>query len=149
MGDASMRSYSWRNLVRTARVTGGGSVAAHAKPDHFGRYDAIGLAVAARAAGQPLMKGGDVVNGREKLRGMMRTTLGAEPVFQVSRKAEWTLRAMSGGYAREADKSDATPGAYRLIGESLESFASFAGSPEDEGTPNRLTQGGGHISARW
>ena len=103
------------NLVRTARVTGGGPVAAHAKPDHFGRYDAIGLTAAARAAGQPLMKGGDVVNGREKLREMMRTTLGAEPVFQVSRRAEWTLRALSGGYAREADKSEAMPGPYRLI----------------------------------
>jgi hypothetical protein len=76
------------NLVRTARVTGGSPVAAHAKPDHFGRYDAISLAAAARATGQPLMKGGDVVNGREKLREMKRTTLGAEPVFQVSRRAE-------------------------------------------------------------
>jgi hypothetical protein len=130
------------NLVRNARVTGGGPVAAHAKPDHFGRYDAIGLAAAARAAGQPLMKGGDIVTGREKLRGMMRTTLGAEPVFQVCRCAEWTLRALSGGYAREADKSEAMPGPYRLIGESLESFAAFAGSPEDEVTPNRLSSSG-------
>jgi hypothetical protein len=97
---------------------------------------------AARAAGQPLMKGGDVTEGREKLRSMLRTTLGDEPVFQVSRRAEWTLRALSGGYARESDKSDAMAGPYRLIGESLESFAAFAGSPEDEGIQNRLSSSG-------
>ena len=62
----------------------------------FGR-GLLGFAAASRAAGQPLMKGGDVVNGREKLREMMRTMLGAEHVFQVSRRAEWTLRALSGG----------------------------------------------------
>jgi hypothetical protein len=131
------------NLVCTARVTGGGPVAAYAKPDHFGRYDTIGLAAAARAAGQPLMKGGEIVTGRENLRRMMRTMLGSEPSFQVCRRAEWTLRALSGGYAREPDKSEATTGPYRLIGEALESFAaSGMADLEDEGKPNRLTPDG-------
>jgi hypothetical protein len=130
------------NLVRSARAIAGGVVAVHAKPDHFRQYDDIGLAAAARAAGLSPVKGGDVVNGREKLRGMMRTMLGSEPSFQVCRRAEWTLRALSGGYAREADKSEATQGPYRLIGESLESFAEFAAIPEDEGKPNRLTPDG-------
>jgi hypothetical protein len=130
------------NLVRSARAVAGGVLAVHAKPDHFGRYDAIGLAAAARAAGLNVMRGGDIPAGREKLREMMRTTLGAEPSFQVCRRAEWTLRALSGGYAREPDKSEATPGPYRLIGESLESFASFAASLEDDAPPNRLTPDG-------
>jgi hypothetical protein len=108
------------------------------------RYDAIGLAAAARAAGQPLMKGGDIVTGREKLRGMMRTMLGIEPSFQVCRRAEWTLRALSGGYAREPDKTEATTGPYRLIGEALESFAAsaVAALENDDGRPNRLTPDG-------
>jgi hypothetical protein len=72
----------------------------------------------------------------------MRTMLGSEPSFQVSRRAEWTIRALSGEYAREADKIEATPGPYRLIGESIESFSEFAAIPEDEGKPNRLTPDG-------
>jgi Transposase domain (DUF772) len=61
---------------------------------------------------------------------------GKRALLPVCRRAEWTLRALSGGYAREPDKSEATPGPYRLIGESLESFASFAASLEDDAPPN-------------
>jgi hypothetical protein len=68
---------------------------------------------------------------------------GALVLLQVSRGAAWTLRALSGGYAREPDKSEVTPGPYRLIGESLESFSASAVSDlEDEGKPNRLTPDG-------
>jgi hypothetical protein len=130
------------NLVRSARAVAGGVVAVHVKLDHFGRYDAIGLASAARAAGLSVLKGGDIVTGREKLRTTMKIQLDSAPLLQVARNAAWTLRALSGGYAREVDKTEATPGPYRLIGESLESFAEFAAIPEDEGTPNRLTPDG-------
>jgi hypothetical protein len=129
------------NLVRSARAVAGGVVAAHAKPDHFGRYDAIGLASAARAAGLSVLKGGDIVTGREKLRTTMQIQFDSAPLLQVACNAAWTLRALSGGYAREVDKTEATPGPYRLIGEALESFAEFA-IPEDEGAPNRLTPDG-------
>jgi hypothetical protein len=78
------------------------------------------------------MKGGDITLGREKLREMLRTTFGSDPVFQVSRCAGWTLRALSGGYAREPDKTEATPGPYRLIGEPLESFAASAEASEGD-----------------
>jgi hypothetical protein len=88
------------------------------------------------------MKGGDIVTGREKLRVMMRTMLGSEPGFQVCRRAEWTLRALSGGYAREPDKSEAMPGPYRLIGEALESFAASSAALEDDDKPNAFTKDG-------
>jgi hypothetical protein len=131
------------NLVRSARAVAGGVVAAHAKPDHFGRYDAIGLASAARAAGLNALRGGDIATGREKMREMMRMQFDSAPLLQVVRNAAWTLRALSGGYAREPDKSEAMAGPYRLIGEALESFAaSGMVDIEDGGRPNRFTPDG-------
>jgi hypothetical protein len=130
-------------LARTARAIAGGAVAVHAKQDHFGNYDKVGLAAAARASGLSAMRGGDIAAGREKLREMMKLSYDSAPLFQVSRNAAWTLRALSGGYAREPDKSEAMPGPYRLIGEALESFAaSGMADLEDEGKPNRLTPDG-------
>jgi hypothetical protein len=131
------------NLVRTARALAGGVVAVHAKPDHFKTYGAIGLAAAARAAGLNVMRGGDIPAGREKLRAMMKIQLDSAPLLQIARDAAWTLRALSGGYAREPDKSEAITGPYRLIGEALESFAASGMSDlEDEGKPNRFTPDG-------
>jgi hypothetical protein len=131
------------SLARTARVIAGGAVAVHAKPDHFGNYDKVGLAAAARASGLNAMRGGDIATGREKMRELMRTRFDSTPLLQVSRGAAWTLRALSGGYAREPDKSEAMPGPYRLIGEALESFAaSGMADLEDGGAPNRLTPDG-------
>ena len=57
------------------------------------------------------------------MRRMMQTMLGKEPTFQVAKQASWSLRALSGGYAVEAGKTEATAGPYRLIGEALESLA--------------------------
>jgi hypothetical protein len=107
-------------------------------------YDKIGLASAARASGLNALRGGDISTGREKLRELMRMGFDSTPMLQVSRNAAWTLRALSGGYAREPDKSEAMLGPYRLIGEALESFAaSGMGGLEDEGgKPNKLTPDG-------
>lgn len=58
---------------------------------------------------------------------MMLTPLGGNPLFQVSREASWTLRAMSGGYARATGETQAVEKPYRLIGEALDGFAAVSG----------------------
>jgi hypothetical protein len=89
------------------------------------------------------LRGGDIATGREKLREMMRLQFDSVPLLQIARNAPWTLRALSGGYAREPDKSEAMAGPYRLIGEALESFAaSGMADSGDEGKPNRVTPDG-------
>jgi hypothetical protein len=130
------------SLVRAARVISGGAVAVHAKPDHFKTYDPIGLSASARAAGLNVLRGGDIATGRERLRAMMKLQFDSAPMLQIARNAPWTLRALSGGYARETDKSEAMAGPYRLIGEALESFAASTDASEDEGRPNRITPDG-------
>jgi hypothetical protein len=114
-----------------------------APPDHFKPYDSIGLAPAARSAGLTLTQGGNIVAGRDELRKMMQVELGQEPTFQVSRQAAWTLRALSGGYATEPGKTEAATGPYRLIGETLETFAAVAAADMgDDGKPNAFTKDG-------
>lgn len=109
--------------IRSARARAGRSLIAYCPQVHFKPYDPIGLRPAAETAGQTVLQGGDVTAGRAELRRLLAFRLGDAPLFQVSREASWTLRAMSGGYARESDKIEAMRGPYRVVGEALESFA--------------------------
>ena len=110
-------------MAASARAISGHAPICYAPKNHFQKYDAIGLRAAAHSAGLRLMQGGGLIEGRGELRRLMTIMRGQQPLFQVSKEATWTLRAMTGGYAREPDKTEAMPGGYRLIGEALESFA--------------------------
>ena len=46
-------------------------------------------------------------------------------MFRVSKDATWTVRALSGGYARMPDKKEIKEGGYKVIGEALETFAAI------------------------
>jgi hypothetical protein len=111
--------------IRAARARAGRSLIAYCPQVHFKPYDPIGLRPAAETAGQELLKGGDLTLGQAEVRRLLQFRLGDTPLFQVSREASWTLRAMSGGYARQAGETAATPGPYRVVGEALESFTAI------------------------
>lgn len=111
--------------IRSARARAGRSLIAYCPAVHFKPYDPIGLRPAAESVGQSVLMGGDLTAGRAELRRLLAFRLGDAPLFQVASEASWTLRAMSGGYARESDKTEAMRGPYRVVGEALESFAAI------------------------
>lgn len=111
--------------IRSARVRAGRSLIAYAPPCHFVKYESIGLIGAAKSADQEIRQGGDLTTGQTELRRLLAFRLGSTPQFQVSKEASWTLRAMSGGYAREPEKVEAMRGPYRVIGEAMESFSAI------------------------
>jgi hypothetical protein len=113
--------------IRAARARAGRELIAYCPPVHFKPYDPIGLRPAAATAGQAVLQGGDLTAGQAEVRRLLSFVLGDTPLFQVSREASWTLRAMSGGYAREPSKTVAMPGPYKVVGEALESFAAVLG----------------------
>jgi hypothetical protein len=74
------------------------------------------------------MTGGELVRGRDELRRYMQIMRNSQPGLLVSVKATWTLRALSGGYARNVVKGGALSGepvknVYRTVMEGLEAFA--------------------------
>jgi hypothetical protein len=109
--------------IRSVRARAGRSLIAYCPQVHFKPYDPMGLRPAAESAGQSVLQGGDLTAGRAELRRLLAIRLGDTPLFQVAREASWTLRAMSGGYARAPQETEAMRGPYRVVGEALESFA--------------------------
>jgi hypothetical protein len=137
--------------IRSARARAGRELIAYCPPVYFKPYDPIGLRPAAARAGQALLQGGDTTLGQAELRGLMTLAFqdggdnSVSALFQVSKEASWTLRAMSGGYAREAGSVEAMDGPYRVVGEALSSFAVVLTGvlqEHDEGRPNRFTPDG-------
>ena len=110
--------------IRSARARAGRDLIAYAPAVHFKPYDPIGLRPAAAAAGQTVLQGGDLGLGQAEIRRLLQFRLGDTPLFQVSREASWTLRAMSGGYARAPGDTAAMVGPYKVVGEALDCFAS-------------------------
>jgi hypothetical protein len=77
---------------------------AFAPPDHFTKYDTIGLRAAAAHIPLEVFQGGAVEAGREQLRKMLSMSSHGSECVQVSPHATWTLRALSGGYSRKLGK---------------------------------------------
>ena len=90
---------------------------------HFNAYDTIGLRAAVRRLPAELTRGGDIVQGREELSAFMGRQAHGAPALRICERARWTLRAISGGYARDVGQAEPTAGAYRVVMEGLESFA--------------------------
>lgn len=86
------------------RLPEGQVAKAFAPPEHFGRYDTIGLRAASILIPMQLYEGGEVHRGREEMRRLLTMTSHGSPCVQVHPAATWTLRAFSGGYARQIGK---------------------------------------------
>jgi hypothetical protein len=94
-------------------------------PRHFDEFTIYGLRAAARKAGYQLQRGGSPEAGREELRALFRRTAHGQPSISVHPDATWTLRALAGGYARDATSVLPIDNAYAVLMEPLESFAAL------------------------
>ena len=120
---------------------------------HFEGYSTIGLVGAVRRLPATAQRGGDIMQGRDELRALMRRVSHGEPALVVDEKARWTLRALLGGYARDVDKPEPQANAYRVLMEGLEAFAGLLrgalASPDDSAGKIAYTADGRRfISAR-
>jgi hypothetical protein len=106
---------------------------------HFEGYPTIGLVGAVRKVPATPTRGADPLAGREELRTLMRRMTHGEPAFTVDDRARWTLRALTGGFARDVDKTEPHENSYRVLMEGLESFAGLLRggvAAEDDTTGN-------------
>jgi len=92
---------------------------------HFEDFSTLSLRAAARKLKLTVSRGGDPAIGREEIRSLARRTVHDGPGLAIHPSARWTLRAMSGGYARDLDKPDPQDTAYRVLMGALESFAAI------------------------
>jgi len=93
--------------------------------EHFDEYSTLALRAVAKRSKLIVSRGGDVSLGREELRGLLRRFVHDTPAIAVHPRARWTLRALAGGYSRQLDSPDPTPGAYQVLMAGLESFAAL------------------------
>lgn len=118
-----------------AQGKGGGALTQQRAPrliaprTHFEGYVTVGLTLAAKRLTRDLTRGGDLLQGREQVRALMRRLAHGRPAFRVAREATWTLRALAGGYARDVDKTEPQENAYRVLMEGLEALAAMLGNP--------------------
>jgi hypothetical protein len=113
--------------IRAARARAGRGLTAYCPSVHFKPFDSIGLRPAARSADQTVLQGGDITAGQTEMRRLLAFRIGETALFQIAREASWTIRAMSGGYARQPGETAPQAGPYRVIGEALDSFAAVLG----------------------
>jgi hypothetical protein len=120
------------DVVRTIAVDASLEVQAHPQAvigqDHFRPFNVVGLVPAVKRVPMEALTGGALTAGREELRVLLQTYKRGQPALLVSSRALWTLRALSGGYARTIVKGGAMAGEpvenfYRVLMEGLESFA--------------------------
>lgn len=144
-------------MLRDANVEAGQKVKLFAPPDHFGNYDTIGLRGSARKVPVDLHKGGQPLDGRDEIRGLLQRTIKGHPALRVSGGARWTLNALSGGYCKEVLKTGmltefAVDGPYKTLMEGIESLAALLkfGQMREEQAVNWATASDGrrYISAR-
>jgi hypothetical protein len=140
-------------LASGVKAQSGGGLRVVAPRVHFEGYSTIGLVGAVRKLPATAQRGGDIMQGREELRGLMRRVSHGEPALVVDERARWTLRALLGGFARDADKPEPQENAYRVLMEGLEAFAGLLRgailSPDDTGGRTAYTADGrAYLSAR-
>jgi hypothetical protein len=109
------------DLLRDARLQIGKPLLLRAGPQHFERYDGVGLRGAVARVPAELQPGGSTDVGRAELRALLQRQIRGEPALHVSSEAAWTLKAFAAGHARSPVKL-ATIGEdiYRLLIEALE-----------------------------
>ena len=98
-------------------------------PHHGERYTNVGLAQAIKMLPAEQRFGGDRIAGQQTIESLLQIETHAGPAVEVAGRARWTIRALSGGYARSFHKGRlldyAEDGPYRLLMEGIESFAAL------------------------
>ena len=112
------------DIVKGARLVANRPFTIYCPPSHFGHYDTLGLRHAAARVPVKLRAGGDVGKGLEEARSLLTMSPHGRPGLTVSPQATWTLRALSGGYARSAGAAGVlsalpVPGPYVTMADGL------------------------------
>lgn len=88
-------------IVRRIQLeTAGKTLKVLAPAEHFSQWSNVGLRAALGRVPIDVSQGGEPVEGREEIRGLLRQMIRGERVVKVSHEAHWTLNAFSGGYCR-------------------------------------------------
>jgi hypothetical protein len=142
-------------LVQAQLEANGKRMKLIAPPQHFSDFTQLGLRAACAKVPIDVHKGGALHVGREELRALMRKQVGGHSALQVSTQATWTLRALSGGYARAMERGHvsefAADNAYRVLAEGLEAFAAMARVDRGDDTTRTYAyteSGQRHLTAR-
>ena len=99
---------------------------------HFQDFSVIGLKAAANKARVTVNRGGDPLVGREEIRSLMKRFSRELPAFMVSSKARWTLRAMAGGFCKDATAAEPMDNSYAVLMTGLESLVGLMRGPETQ-----------------
>jgi len=131
------------DIVASARLDAGRAPRVVAGLAHFSNHDTVGMRGAARKIPVELRRGGSELAGRDEIRSLLRRLIRGAPAVKVSTEARWTLNALSGGYAKEVEKSGmltefAVEGQYKTLMEGIEAFASLlkAANLDEDNPPN-------------
>jgi hypothetical protein len=97
-------------------------------PQHWDRYNNVGLVQAFKAIPREVKNGQDLVKGKAVIRRGLQRERHGMPMLLVSDQATWTLNAFVGGYCRQRVKAGELSehpedGPYRVLMEGLENFA--------------------------
>ncbi len=130
-------------IVMCAGTEAGRTFNVVAPARHFNGYDTVGLRAAARQVPIEVRVGGSEVEGRGEVRRLLGQMAHGLPAFRVSQNASWSLRALTGGYAREIDRrgsysDEASAGPYKVLCEGLEAFAAFMAVGRQAGDDSSL-----------
>lgn len=118
------------DILQSLSLEAGASVKVYAGPSAYSGFDQVGLLPTLRKIPVDVQKGGPVATGREELRSLFLKNVHGYPAVQISTKATWTLKALSGGYARTIDRlgqiSDfPKENMYKVLMEGLESVVAL------------------------
>jgi hypothetical protein len=121
-------------------------------PGEFNTWNNHGLVQAIRRIPHQVSAGGEPGAARPLLSDALLARRGGGTLIQVSDRAGWTLRALSGGYARPLGRRgmaqvEAETGIYRVLMEGLEAFVGAGAATVAEGEvvdeqPIAYTRGG-------
>lgn len=107
-------------------------------PEHFDRYNNVGLVQAAARIPQEARAGTASVAGRGVLNDLLERDRGQNAMIMVAASAPWTLNALAGGYARVLKpngmySAETEQGIYKVLVEGLESFVGLMAMGSTDG----------------
>jgi hypothetical protein len=128
----------FHEIMGEARAAASATLRVRVPPITRGSHDTVGLRPAILGLQTQYETGGDVLRGRQGIRGMLMQYRRGEPLLAVSSESRWALNGFAGGFARTVDKKgqptdEPKPGPYQVLMEGLESFvARYRGVEEEE-----------------